>query len=769
MSIQFSPRFLNFLLLWLIFQSGYGQFSLKIQVKDSATKVNLGYASIHFNQKTYISDEKGFWIKENLKTGRYQLDVHHVGCTPKSFEMIITKDTFIVILLPHHIHTFDEVITTEKSLNPSPAFRNYVVKNEQLIKKGATTLEGALEGINGVQFLKNGVGISKPIIQGMYGSRLAINLGDTKLESQQWGNDHAPEIDPLSYGNVQLIKGPSSLMYGGDGIGGLILLNQSKFSDSAYHDMSFLARTETNSGGLVGALRYETFSEVHKMGNRIVVSGMKHGDSRSPEYVLSNTGYDQVTVSYYGIKYFKKQQLEVMANFFHSNIGILAAGHLGNLTDLKRTFENGNPEIIEPFTYEIKEPRQQVTHLMTRAKYQYFFNERHKISVSYTFQKNNREEYDMGRLGNVFPSLDLQLITHQLLSSWEFHWKDIEMKYGIALDHQENTFLGRFFIPNYLRNKGGLFAIFEKTKLRYGWEFGFRTDMVTVQTFRPEHQNITKEDFNFRGNSLAFSTFFKWNEDVTSFLTVGSRFRMPDMNELFSGGLHHGVGALEFGDMTMKSERSYSISIPNIYNHNNLRVNVEPFYHHFNNYIYLVPTNERQLTVRGAFPVFRYQQSNVNYAGIDADMQYNLSGKWLMFLGGQFIYVKDRASNAFIYGIAPPSVRGRITYNKTSFLNLDQFFITTKANMVAFNRWVSIENDFAPPPDAYFLLGIELGGYLKNKPFFFSFGVNNLLNAQYRDYLNRYRYFADEQGINIVFTAKYQIRESKFKNFKNDK
>jgi iron complex outermembrane receptor protein len=435
---------------------------------------------------------------------------------------------------------------------------------------------------------------------------------------------------------------------------------------------------------------------------------------------------------------------------------------------LKRTFENGNPEIIEPFTYDIKEPRQQVSHLMARAKYQYFFNDHHKIAVSYTFQKNNREEYDMGRLGNVFPSLDLQLITHQLLTSWELRWNDLEMKYGIALDHQENTFLGRFFIPNYLRNKGGLFAIFEKTKLRYGWELGLRTDMAAVQTFRPENQNIIKEDFHFQGNSIAFSTFFKWNEDVTSFLTVGSRFRMPDMNELFSGGLHHGVGALEFGDMTMQPERSYSISIPNIYNHNNFRVNVEPFYHHFNNYIYLVPTSETQLTVRGAFPVFRYQQSNVNYAGMDADMQYNLSGKWLMFLGGQFIYVKDRASNAFIYGIAPPSVRGRVTYNKASFLNLDQFFITTKANVVTFNRWVSVENDFAPPPDAYCLLGIELGGYLKDKPFFFSFGVNNLLNTHYRDYLNRYRYFADEQGINLVFTAKYQIRKSKLKNFKND-
>ena len=277
MSIQFSSRFWNFLVLWLCLQNGYAQFTFKIQVKDSATRENLGYASIYFNQKYHITDERGFWSIDNLASGGYKMTVNHVGCEPKSIEIQITKDTLMLILLPHHIHAFDEVITTEKRLNASSAFRNYAVNQEQLIKKGATTLEGALEGINGVQFLKNGVGISKPIVQGMYGSRLAINLGETKLESQQWGNDHAPEIDPLSYGNVQLIKGPSSLMYGGDGIGGLIVLNQSKFSDSAYHDFSFLGRTETNSGGLIGAVRYETFSESHQLGNRIVFSGMKHG------------------------------------------------------------------------------------------------------------------------------------------------------------------------------------------------------------------------------------------------------------------------------------------------------------------------------------------------------------------------------------------------------------------------------------------------------------------------------------------------------------
>lgn len=746
----------------------FSQLKLTIHVLDSATGDPLGYSTVYLNNHTHITDNLGTLVLKNIPSQRYDMTVHHIGCEKQSFSFFLTRDSFVHVRMPHHIHVFDEVLTLSKYKSQLKTFSNYQISYDKLMRQAATTLQVALEEINGVQFLKTGVGIGKPIIQGMYGSRVAINLGETKLESQQWGNDHAPEIDPLTYGQITLVKGPGSLIYGGDGVGGLILLQPSSFDDSTYYDLTFMGSTETNSGGLIGAVKLEQYSKNLQMGHRFTISGFKHGDSRAPNYVLSNTSREQLSLAYFGQKKYKLHTFELSSNYFTSKIGVLAASHVGNLTDLNRNFENNIPSIVEPFSYEIETPYQDVTHFMFRFKHQYEFNKYNKLTTLYTYQKNNRFEFDQTRLGALLASLDLQLTTHQLFSLWEtklFH--NATLKSGFNADYQENTFLGRFFIPNYRKLSGGLFSNFEWIGERSGTEVGLRYDISDITTFRPVNQQVVKEPFLYDGMSAAISSYYKWNEDVTSFLNIGSRFRIPNMNELFSAGLHHGVGALEFGDINMLPERSYSVSTATIYNHNQLRINIEPFFHHFNQYIFLAPSGETQLTVRGAFPIFEYQQSNVNYFGLDADAQYSLKGKWLLYLAGQMIYVRDITNNAFVYGIAPPSVSSKISYNKTQFLNFEQFYFSVNGRYVAFNHWVNIENEFAPLPDAYFIAGLEFGGQLKNFPIHTSIKFQNIFNQTYRDYLNRFRYFADEQGFNFIFTAKYQFRKKSIKNEKS--
>jgi iron complex outermembrane receptor protein len=234
--------------------------------------------------------------------------------------------------------------------------------------------------------------------------------------------------------------------------------------------------------------------------------------------------------------------------------------------------------------------------------------------------------------------------------------------------------------------------------------------------------------------------------------------RAPEINELFSNGLHHGSASLEFGDLSLKQERSYSVNAALHYNHNRLRIVAEPYLHYFDNYIYLKPSGETQLTIRGAFPVFKYIQTNARYAGVDATFNYWLSSQWSLATTVSLTYAKDVVRNEFIYGIPAQRLGGKLQYAAAESLGLQDITFSAKPSYTLQQNRVELNQDFTASPDGYFLLDAELGANYRNTPMYFLLSINNILNQEYRDYLNRYRYFAAETGINISLTINYTFK-----------
>src|SRR6201996_2411013 len=87
------------------------------------------------------------------------------------------------------------------------------------------SLGESLKGIAGVNSLQTGPSISKPVIHGVYSNRILILNNGVRQEGQNWGNDHAPEIDPFIATRLSVIKGAASIRYGSDAIGGVILVD----------------------------------------------------------------------------------------------------------------------------------------------------------------------------------------------------------------------------------------------------------------------------------------------------------------------------------------------------------------------------------------------------------------------------------------------------------------------------------------------------------------------------------------------------------------
>ncbi len=157
-----------------------------------------------------------------------------------------------------------------------------------------------LEQIPGVSTISAGSSISKPVIQGMHSSRIVLINNGVRLESQSWGTDHAPEIDHTGASIVEVIKGAESVRYGHGAIGGVALFNQAPLPFG--HDR-FYIKCKTNLGYATNGRAYDGAGSLEmgykNWGLRLHGMYQKSGDYSTAEYLLNNTGFNNISFSGY--------------------------------------------------------------------------------------------------------------------------------------------------------------------------------------------------------------------------------------------------------------------------------------------------------------------------------------------------------------------------------------------------------------------------------------------------------------------------------------
>ena len=190
-----------------------------------------------------------------------------------------------------------------------------------------------------------------------------------------------------------------------------------------------------------------------------------------------------------------------------------------------------------------------------------------------------------------------------------------------------------------------------------------------------------------------------------------------------------------------------------------------------NDFIYLQPTYPPQLTIRGAFPSFRFSQTNARLNGADISIGYEISHH-LKWLGkASLLRAWDRSNKDWLIQMPSDRIENEIEYSfnnglffKESYVKLNVQHVL-KQNRVPSSGNIEITRpdgskylapDYAPPPSAYALFGIEMGSQLLigKTNLNVTLAATNLLNTAYRDYMNAFRYYADEMGRNISLRIK---------------
>ncbi len=772
----FLPYFLTFL-LFAHFNDMDGQvpkspcnYSLSGNVSDEHDRQPLPFAAIYIEElKTgVVSDSLGNYRIEGLCEGFYTVIASHIGCESVTKKINLRNHTVQNFTTEHHEEILETIKITGKKNQQAVSMTQNNLKGTELEQLAGKSLGEALTKISGVNSLQTGPTISKPIIHGLHSNRILMLNNGVRQEGQQWGTEHAPEMDPFIAAELSVIKGAASVQYGSDAIGGVILVEPAPLPISkTFKGKINLVGMSNGRQGIASAQIEGGSSKWKGVGWRLQGTLKKSGDFHTPNYSLTNTAMQESNVSAaFG---FKKYHfgMEVFYSYFHTELGILRGSHIGNLTDLQAALEREVPLFTEDFNYDILNPKQKVDHHLAKMNVYWRGENWGKLQLLYAFQYDNRKEFDIRRGSRSdIPSLDLDLQSQHIDLTFEHkEWSKLKGRMGITgsykLNRNDPDTGVRPLVPYY--NQYGLGAFWIEHLKQENWELeaGIRYDFqhLLVKKFSTTNE-LLEPTFNFHNVSASIGGMVDFNGKLSFRSNLGTAFRPPSINELFSEGLHHGAAAIEEGDADLTTEKSWKWVQTLQYNDSKKwQWEVSAYAHWLKDFIYLTPTGEQRLTIRGAFPVFQYLQTDARLLGLDGVGQWQFHSKWAWQFKGSLLWAKDVTKGDYLIFMPANRLENSLVYAQKDWGKWKDIEVKLGHTLVGKQNRVPANVDFTEPPESYQLIHFEVGAKfpLQQNTLGIHFEVQNVFNTVYRDYLNRLRYFADETGRNFALRLNYHF------------
>ena len=761
--------------------------TLEGKILDDHDRTVLEYASIYIVelQRGTTSDLKGNYLIKNLCDTIYTIQISHIGCEPIELKIRINGKTIQDFHPEHHTEELKNVEIFGERILDQTMQAKISVTPEKLEQAKGFSLGNALKSVPGVNVLSNGNSIAKPVIHGLHSNRVLILNNEIRQEGQQWGVEHAPEIDPFIAGELSVVKGANSVRYGSDAIAGVIIVNPKKleYKPGLRGELNLIGMSNGRSGNTSSYLE-GGFRKLTAFSWRIQGTFKQNGTNHTPNYFIKNTGLKEYNFSYQ-LNWSKKNYgAELFYSQFNTKVGIFSAAHIGNLTDLERAFNSPVPLETGDFTYEINRPFQSIEHELVKAKFYLNTGEKSKLSFIYGRQYNLRQEFDKHPPLNDslaalnLPDLHYEITTQTLDAIWNHQLSSrIFGQLGSNLMMQRNTYEGRALIPNFKNHTGGIFLIERYKHLLFDLEAGIRYDYKKIQIYRYQYLSVGEYQLEspiheFENLSGNLGVIFKPDSNFNVSLNAGTAWRSPSVNELYSSGLHHGAAAIEYGDDLLETEKSKSLILSVRYSPiKKLYIESDLYYNDITDFIYRKPMGAPVLTIRGAFPAFEYTQTNAVLKGADLFLKYLIHPRVDVSLKYSVLRAWNKSSDEWL--VMMPADRGEIeiNYRFKNQKKMSDTYVSMSGNYVNKQWRVPANSDFVAPPQAYYLFDLNLSTtlLLGKQTITLGFSVLNLMNTTYRDYMDRFRYFTDAIGRNYTLRIKIPIQILNNKKQQNEK
>lgn len=738
------------------------------------------------------SNLDGDFVFKNLCKGSYEITFSHLSCETKTIEINLQEDSSQIIYLEHHIEELETVNVKGNSVSKETATgQETIIKKESIDNNSSASLGDIIKQVSGVNSINTGNEIVKPVINGLHSSRVLIMNNGVRLENQEWGIEHAPNIDINVANSISVIKGSSALAYGSDAIGGTIVLEpKSIIIKDTLFGKTIMGYQSNGRGFNINSSLAKNFQTGWYLNGN--VGYKQNGDLKAPDYYLNNTGSKNLSGSFQsGFKSFEKG-FEVYLNYVNSEIGILSASHIGNTADLVEAINSDEPLINEPYSNSIISPKQDVSHFLAKATGFIRFKSFGKVTFQYDYQNNHRFEFDK-RVGDDRDkaAVDLKLQTHSVKADLQVDKLGrYLLNFGLLGRFQDNFANAdtgvRRLIPDYTKYDIGAYGIVKANiSDNFIIDLGIRYDLNHIDALKyykksrweergydEDFSDIILEDIGtqyltnpiFTYNNFAISTgfLFDLNEYNEIKLNYSLSSRPPNPSELFSDGLHHSAARIELGDLRLDKEISNRLGLSYLFEKDNFLITLDSYFNKINNFIFLKPVGT-EATIRGAFPVWEYTKTDANLIGLDANIDYNINEAFALNLKTSYIYGQNLDQDLPLIDMPSFRISSTIFYSKEEWndfnVSLNYTYVAEQNRYPDYNFETYIAStdtfelvDISTPPPAYNLFNFQAGMSFdvlnKNKLNVLA-KVDNIFNRSYREYLNRLRYFADDTGRNI--------------------
>ena len=718
-----------------------------------------------------ITDQTGRCVLRFKQPVReIQVHITYIGFKPVRRTIAVTPGKPITLRMQEDVKQFGEVLVSGQQRRTNKLQQTARISSETLEKGGATSLAKMLETIPGVSSISSGSTVAKPVIQGMHSSRILLMNNGVRLESQSWGADHAPEIDYTGASMVEVVKGAECVRYGFGAMGGVVLLNEAPLpygnDKLQVHGKANLGY-DTNARGGSGSGSLEL--GYRNVGLRLHGMYTKGGDYRTAEYILNNTGYNTISLS--GVLGYKSRRIEVdlSSSLYYQRSGIYYASKISDLDQLIKRFEYGRPDpsTLHPFSYSIKPPFQQSQHFTLKGEFKWNLNDDHKLTLTASFQENLRQEFENRKKveWSWVPMQDLILKTYKVDAQWNAKWKlwNMSTDVGTANTYQTNyNYPGTkqpAFVPNFAALTMGGYVLhraqFDRLQCALGMRYDFR--VMSVNGYTSLSNYTYYDDFKLYSNfTSSLAAHYTLNDHWDVRANIGWSWRPPDINELYAIGLQDGSYWV-VGNSKLESERGYKSVLGGRYRDTWFSIEPSLFYQRINSYIYdHIGTGKDRFHNHpsGKYPKFIYDQDDVQLYG--GDLEATMTPlKGLTVVGkAEWMFARNITRGDWLpfmpsdrYGLTGTYERSLGAKEKYhASLSLSGLYVTKQ------RRFDPDKDLVSDSPDPYFLLGgtAEFAIRLpQRREVRFMIVGENILNNLYKEYTDRFRYYAHERGVNV--------------------
>ncbi|GEC78029.1 TonB-dependent receptor [Flavobacterium aquatile] len=701
------------------------------------SRVTISIPEVH---KEAISDENGNYNLSNLPSGKFKIVFSFVGFATQSQDVVINqKETTISVQLVEDFHQMDEVIisTAFNKLQSQNVMKVEHQSMKSLQQKGTSTLIEGLATIPGVSQVSTGTSIGKPVIRGLSGNRVLVYSQGVRLENQQFGEEHGLGLNDAGVESVEVIKGPASLLYGSDAIGGVLYFNPEKFGKPNTSELNFNQKYFTNTKGTNSSLGYKLSGDDLKFSARI--SNNKHADYKIADGDrVTNTRYEELDFKT-GLGYSDSNfSTTFRYNYNELDLGIPEEGIAEQTTSKHPDF-----------------PKQGVfSHILSLNNSIYFKNSKLDADVGYII--NDRSEFedsDVAILQMKLKTLNYN-VKYYLPKFGKF-----EAIIGTQGMHQTNENSGEeLLIPDATTNDYGVFGT-----VNYEWnknviQAGIRYDNRNVTSIS---NGIIGEEGYFEAIDKKFESFnsslgFKTNlkENIILRVNLASGFRAPNLAELTSNGVHEGSNRYEIGNSNLENEQNFQTDLNLEYRNPHFELFVNGFYNHINNYIFISPNGN----VIDGNDVYDYVQDNAALFGGEAGIHFHPHPFDWLHITSSFESVTGKKSNGDNLPLIPANKWNNSL--KTEFKSAKYFKDGFAVLNVEYTLNQNNPSEFETKSNDYTLINLGFGGKVTfgKTAFDVNLNANNLFDKKYTSHLSRLKTDGIPNiGRNIVLGINFNI------------